>query len=210
MKLFLTSSTITSNLVKPFERLIGKDIHGLKCAFITDAMFAPSSNLTELIAKQYLEDDTNLLINDYKWDLDMIRLEEKVPEDFSKYDVIYVNGGLPSYLTKVIRETGFDKILADLIAKDIPYVGSSAGSMVMSDVQDAAEWYIGEEDPEVKDMPGLGYVNFQIYPHFEENVLPEILKHKKEGLDYYLLRNGEAIAVTNQYLQLLGKGIFKL
>ena len=38
----------------------------------------------------------------------------------------------------MIRDTGFEQVLRKLIDEDKPYVGSSAGSMVLSTAQDAA------------------------------------------------------------------------
>ncbi len=48
------------------------------------------------------------------------------------YDVIYLCGGSSAYLLRRIRERGFEKELADLIARGGVILGVSAGSRIFS------------------------------------------------------------------------------
>ncbi|HIH31740.1 TPA: type 1 glutamine amidotransferase-like domain-containing protein [Candidatus Woesearchaeota archaeon] len=50
----------------------------------------------------------------------------------SNMDVIFVSGGNTFYLLEVMKKSGFDKIIKTLLAKEIVYVGSSAGSCVVA------------------------------------------------------------------------------
>jgi len=205
MKLFLTSHTITDNLVQPFESLIGKDISGLKVAFIPDA-----ADATPGTDKAWVEEDKQFLIDNYEWDLTTYELRDKTPNDMKDlfaYDAIWVNGGLSGYLVNIMRSSGFEYILPDLFEKGIVYCGSSAGSMVMSKTQDASSWYIGEPEPEAIKTPGLGYIDFQIYPHYEDSLYDEILSNAKNDMKYVLLRNGEAVSVADEYVAYHGENI---
>ena len=94
MKLFLTSSTITPNLVGPFEDLIGKSINGLSVVFINDAMHAPDAGNTPQQIEQYTTEDVEQLLK-YSWELDVMTIKDEQDlsyERFSQYDVIYMNG----------------------------------------------------------------------------------------------------------------------
>ncbi len=196
MKLFLTSSTITDNLVPEFEKLIGKSIKGLKVAFIPDAGHGtPADNDKSWIAEERQE-----LIDWYDWKITDFVLKDLSPADLETlydYDVIYVNGGFSGYLAQMMHKSGFDVILPKLLDAGVVYVGSSAGSMVMSDVQDASSWYLNEPEPEAIDIPGLGYIDFQIYPHVKDDTIEEIKKHLKPEFDYKLLRDGEAVVIDD-------------
>lgn len=205
MKLFLTSNTITENLVSDFEKLIGTSIKGLKVAFIPDAADGtPPDNDISWVAEERQE-----LIDLYGWKITDFILKDSTVEDLialHSFDVVYVNGGFSGYLAQMMRKSGFDKILPELLEKDIVYVGSSAGSMVMSDIQDASSWYVSEPEPEAINVPGLGYIDFQIYPHIQDKNIEEIKEHCKSRYTYYLLRDGNAIAIDGDNKKLCGEG----
>ena len=81
-------------------------------------------------------------------------------------DVLLVNGGDTIYLDRWMRESGLAELLPSL---DLVYVGLSAGSLVMSPaVSDDyfASWTrpVGGE--------GLGFVDFEIFPHLDNPDLP--------------------------------------
>lgn len=206
MKLFLTSSTITSNLVKDFEELLGKSIKGLKVAFIPDAADGtPPENDTSWVAEERQE-----LIDWYDWDITDCILKNSSKQYLKSlvdFDVIYINGGFSGYLAKMMRTSGFDKVLPELLKKDIVYVGSSAGSMVMSDVQDASSWYLNEPEPEAIGIPGLGYIDFQIYPHVKDSTIDVIKSHCKPDFTYYLLRDGTAVSINNGEMKVVGDDV---
>lgn len=202
-KLFLTSSIITANLIPDFEELIGKSIRNLKVGFIPDAGYAPlfKGDLS------VVEFDKQELIDLYDWELTEVVLENSTPEDLKvlcDMDVIYVNGGLSGHLAKAMRKSGFDKMLPKLLDKGIVYVGSSGGSMVMSDVQDASSWFIGEAEPEAIDIPGLGYIDVQLYPHVTERIREDIKNACHTGFTYYLMKDGSAVMINGNEMQLLG------
>lgn len=206
MNFFLTSSTITKNLVKDFEDLIGKPIDRLKVAFIPDA----ADGLPSDTDKSWIAEERQELIDLHNWNITDFKLSEanqKDLESLSNFDVIYVNGGFSSYLSKVMSTSGFEKILPSLLNSGVVYVGSSAGSLVLSDIQDAESWFLDEPDPEALDIPGLGYIDFQIYPHITDENIAKVKQKCKPEFTYYLLRDGTAISINNGDIKLCGKGI---
>jgi dipeptidase E len=205
MKFFLTSSTITPNLIKPFEEFIGRSSIGLKAAFIPDAGLKTAGD------KTWIDEEMKEVARDLKWNVEKITLAEENYESLSRlsqYDVIYVNGGYSGYLAQVMKKSGFTKILPDLLNKGIVYVGSSAGSMVLSAVQDAASFYIGEPEPEALEIGGLGLIDFEFYPLHDSRWTAELVEQVKtkrnKDLKYYLVRDGQAISVEDGQVKTYG------
>lgn len=119
-------------------------------------------------------------------------------------DILWFAGGSASYLMYWIRRCGVDAALPNLLNEGSIYVGSSAGSMITAPTLTLAEWYIGEPERGARDMRGLGFVDFEIYPHYDEALLPEI-KKQWDGTTMYLLKNGEAITVVDGKATVLGE-----
>lgn len=212
MKLFLTASTITPNLVQPFEELIGKSSKGLKAAFIPDAGYGSLPGQID-----WIDAERHELANDLHWQVTEVPLRDETSDTIHKlleYEVIYVNGGFSSYLAKEMQRVGFDKLLSRLWERDIVYVGSSGGSCVMSDIQDVAEWFIGEPEPCAKEIHGLGLIDFQIYPlhdHFmTPTLIDEIRERRDPALKYFLLKDGQAISIEDEIMRVWGDGVIFL
>ena len=208
MKLFLTSSTITPNLIKPFEEFIGRSSQGLKAAFIPDAGLKTDGD------KSWIDQEMTELATDLKWQVDKITLANESIESLDKlfaYDVIYVNGGYSGYLAEVMRKSGFAKKIPELLAKGIIYIGSSGGSMVLSKVQDSASFYFGEPEPEALEIGGLGLVDFEFYPmhdsRWTEDLVDKIKEKRNKKLKYYLVRDGQALSLENDKIKIYGEVI---
>ena len=110
-----------------------------------------------------------------------------------------------------LRRCELDRFLPELLEAGSVYVGSSAGSMVAAHSLGVTEWYLGEEEKGAEVIPGLGLVDFEIYPHYEESMY-ETIKEKRENSHgggeknpLYLLKNGEAITVENNVITVLGE-----
>src|SRR4051794_38411447 len=101
-------------------------------------------------------------------------------------DVLLVNGGDTISLDRWMRESGVAELLPSL---DIVYVGLSAGSLVMSPAvsDDFASWTrpVGGE--------GLGFVDFEIFPHLDNPDLPQNTMADAERWAAGLTRSGYAI-----------------
>ena len=76
--------------------------------------------------------------------------------------------------------------------------------MICAKTQYSTEWYIGEPEPGANLIPGLGLVDFEIYPHFEDKNLAKIKKLWKQG-ELYLLKDGEVITFVDGKIEVLGK-----
>ncbi|WKZ29810.1 MAG: Type 1 glutamine amidotransferase-like domain-containing protein [Candidatus Dojkabacteria bacterium] len=126
-----------------------------------------------------------------------------VIKELEDQDVIWMHGGVTGYLLYWIRRCELDKHLPRLLATSL-YIGSSAGCMILAKDQDLAEWYIGEQEPGASLIPGLGLVDFNFYPHYEDHLYNEV-KAKYRGNKMYLVKDGEVIIVEDGKVRVLGE-----
>lgn len=146
---------------------------------------------------QKLDAEITLLQLENYWDKDVInKLEGK--------DVIWFAGGQAGYLMYWIRRTQIDKHIKRILNNGTLFLGSSAGSMITGKTLDVTGWYIKENEYGANVIPGLGLVDFDIYPHYQESFLNEIKSHYK-GNKLYLLKNGEEIIVEDQKITVIGE-----
>lgn len=91
----------------------------------------------------------------------------EIAERISRADAVFVGGGNTFYLLQQLRRSGADAVIRGAVLGGLPYIGSSAGSIVLSpDIG-----YIRAMDPPAKapgldDFRGLGLVDFHPLPHF--------------------------------------------
>ena len=106
---------------------------------------------------------------------------EEVEENLNKADIIWVAGGACGYLMYWMRRHGLEKTLPKILDSKKVYIGSSAGSMIASKSLSVTDWYIGEGEKGASIIPGLGLVDFEIYPHFRNDQLEEIKALREEN-----------------------------
>lgn len=118
-------------------------------------------------------------------------------------DIIWFAGGMTGYLMYWIRRVGLDNAIKNILEKTV-YVGSSAGSMIAGQTLDITEWYPGDQEKGASLFPALALVDFDIYPHYDESMLP-IIQEKYNDHKLYMLKNGEAVTVENEKIQVIGE-----
>ena len=121
-------------------------------------------------------------------------------------DVIYVQGGSPYYLLKYVKESGFDKVVKDLINKGVLYIGASAGSYIACPTIEQALWKKPKRNRHglADDEPAMGLVPFLIVAHYE----PKFAESVKAGISrtkypVKVLTDSQAILVKNDKTKLL-------
>lgn len=212
MKLFLCSSFITQETKPDFEKLIGRECKGLKIACIITAAIGYKPLIEARGEKwdlSWLEKEISNFEQIYGFAIDQYDIntmtEGEIDSLYSNYDGIWVYGGITSFLLKAIYDKNFKSILLRF-ANEKFYIGSSAGSMICSEQQDASEWYIGEPDEDLSNLPGLALIPFQIYPHYKESELNEILSARHSEQEYWLIKDGQAIACDGDVFVICGGG----
>lgn len=132
--------------------------------------------------------------------------EASLRQKLATYDVIFVSGGNTYYLLDQVRKSGFDTVVKDLVAKGKIYAGTSAGAILATPTIDSAR---DADDatiaPDLKDLTGLGFVDFCIIPHYDnkkyQSYWQTIIEDWDQSELLYLLNDGEAILVDGNTLR---------
>ncbi|MFZ2038977.1 MAG: Type 1 glutamine amidotransferase-like domain-containing protein [Minisyncoccia bacterium] len=163
MKLFLASSFEKTASI--FEQKLQTSLKGKKVIFISNAADNHTGD------KWWVNSDRDAF-NKHNAVIIETDLRTIPKDDFDNLlntsDIIHFCGGSILYTISLIKEKGFDTLIADYVKNDkIIYSGTSAGSMIVA--KDLSlEMFDPEEKPYVanmKDLSGLGLTNFIIMPH---------------------------------------------
>jgi dipeptidase E len=202
-KLFLSSYfTCVAKLLPEF---LGKSCDGLNCVFI------PTASIVEKGAF-YVGADKKAL---QKLNINVEELEiskassEIIKTKIENADMIFVAGGNTFFLLQELKRTGSNKFIIEHIQKGKLYVGSSAGSVIVSkDVE-----YIKYMDsPDAaknlqNDFSALAMVDFYIVPHcnnspFKKSAAKTIAEYS-EKLDVRAINNAQVIVVDDDRVETL-------
>lgn len=202
MKLFLASEAKHPDSIEKLRQYLG----GFEGKSMT---YVPTAANGEQNWGEWKNGGSWNLVQTLGLKIDVVLLEEfrnpEVIEHFKNKDIIWFAGGSCSYLMYWILATEIETQLKEIIKNsNTVYVGSSAGSMITAPTLGVASWYIGETDAVAKNFSGLGLVDFDIYPHYEESMLEEIKKNY-QGKKLYLLKNGEEILVEDDKITVQGE-----
>ncbi|MGW6196338.1 Type 1 glutamine amidotransferase-like domain-containing protein [Kribbella sp. NPDC055110] len=124
-------------------------------------------------------------------------------------DVLLVDGGDATYLCHWMRQSGLYDLLPSL--PDTVWVGVSAGSMVMTPRigDDFVSWASAPDDRT------LGVVDFSIFPHLDDESMPDNTLANAEtwaagiGGPSYAIDEQTAIKVANGTTEIISEGHWK-
>ncbi|CEG22755.1 Peptidase family S51 [Planococcus massiliensis] len=218
MKYMLTSAGITNKSIEDaLVKSLGKPVSECSALCIPTAMYGhpwvgPGIKTWEFISGN----SENPMVN-FGWKsvgileltaLPSIPWERWLPL-IEKTDVFLVSGGDALYLAHWMRESGLAQMLPKLEAV---YVGMSAGSMALA--PRIGEDFMGWMPPSGKDE-GISLIGFSIFPHLENESLPEnTLDHaakwasKIQGPSY-AIDDQTAIKVTDGKVEVISEGLWK-
>lgn len=139
-------------------------------------------------------------------------IEGSLNDKFNHCDVILVGGGNTFYLMKYVNESGFAKALKSFLDRGGIYFGISAGSYITCPDISMAQWKHADDQNTVglKDLRGLGLVNFYVSSHYvpvHEAIINE--NKNKVSCPIFALTDLQAILVDNEKIQFIGPGGFK-
>lgn len=204
MKLILASDL--TFLLKYGYGLTGIPKDQMKIGYITTSSKGARNfhqRVTEMIIPAIKEDGYPLEEIDIK-----DKSKEELRDFFKDKNVIHIEGGNTFYLLKAIRETGFGKILKELLDEGKIYIGTSAGAYVMCPTIDVSDWNDETVDRfGITDFTALGYVPFLLKAHYKDE-MKELVKEKMKILKYPLriLRDGQGILVEDNKYTFVGDG----
>jgi dipeptidase E len=200
MKFFLASRINDPEALKKLRVFLGKDFKGLSVCFI------PTAARGEFY--DWENGGTFKTIKELFKSVKVVSLEDShkmnVIDQIKGHDILWLSGGMPGYLLYWIRRSGLDKALSEILNSGTVYVGSSASSSVLGPSLHFAEIPSGDNEPGASLIPGLGYLEHEFIPHFEDKYLEFIKQHYRKG-KAYLMKDHEAITIDNGRVEILGE-----
>lgn len=215
MKLLLTSAGLyTPEIIAKCVELVGKPQNEINFAVINEAYAVEHGD------HGWVLDDLNRLKNNFQGRMELVNILaldlETVKERLELADVIFVVGGHTDYLMSVLRKTGFDKLLPELLKTKV-YVGSSAGSMVLCNrLSTVANAKVYGEKNDYGTVEYMEIVDVVLKPHFGSPLFPQNNKDMLLNLtkDYqgvvYGLADTSALVVEGNKTYLIGNGSVKI
>ncbi len=160
LKLLLTSNGFyTKEISKHFLSLLNRATNKLKVAILTTASPQKEQNRFAQKAKEDFREMGFQII-------DFIDVEFDNPERLKNKDVIYINGGNPFELLFHIKQSGTDRILKQLVSKDVVIVGVSAGAILLGPNIKVVHFFTPQIDKlNTKDFSALELTDKLVFPH---------------------------------------------
>lgn len=103
---------------------------------------------------------------------------DTVAQAFSDCGSIWVGGGNTYLLLQEVRRSGFDDVVAKMIAEGVPYVGTSAGSLILGPNLESIRF--AEEHPDL-DLELTSFDGLDVFPllpfvHFDNPMFRDIYR----------------------------------
>lgn len=212
MKLILASQGfMTDEIAKKVEELVGKPLEKINIAIINEAYVAKP----ETSSKRWLIRELSKLEHYVGGIIDFVNLraydKEEVKRRLQNADMMYIVGGKNLILPDLFKETGFDEILKEF-AEEKVVMGTSAGSIVLGKQIESDDYWKARYDVTNEEIENktLGFVNFNIVPHYKSEKHPEVTqKFCREKLQdnpfpVYAITDEQAIVYDNGNISFVG------
>jgi len=185
--LFSTPTSTNINIV--LEQIFPEDIKDKMLAYMpSDGSNAPQKYVDEW--KGYAENNNagfNLINNS------LVGSTEERDKLLSS-NILVISGGNTFKLLDNLRKSGLDRAIMEFIKKDnFVLSGFSAGALVLTPTIEVCNLPNYDENiVGLKDLTGLGIVDFEIFPHYDEATQKELLDK------YRLTAKHEVKEITNE------------
>ncbi|HMH70151.1 MAG TPA: Type 1 glutamine amidotransferase-like domain-containing protein [Candidatus Saccharimonadales bacterium] len=185
MKLFLSSQAISKEQAPHLMKLVGKPARSIKIAVIENAADVEEGSKGWLMRNRQM-------IESHGFDVEYIDLKnygqdlETLHTKLADKDVIWFGGGNVYYLRWLLRDTGAENIIKDLVQNGVVYGGGSAGAIVAGPTLHHFEV---ADDPKASPgviYEGLSLTNKVIVPHIDNKKYAAIVR----GIDDKLKADG--------------------
>jgi len=206
-KLFLSASF--AGVASLFPGFVNEICEGKTVTFI------PTASIPEKVTF-YVKADKKALKN-IGLIVDELEISEATNEEIQSKlknnDYIFISGGNAFYLLQELKRTGADKIIKEQISSGKPYIGSSAGSTILSPNIE----YVKDSDdctkaPDLDNYLALEVVNIYPLPHFKnfpfKKIVDKIISKYESKLELYPISNHQAILVQGDSVKVVSKPSF--
>lgn len=136
--------------------------------------------------------------------------KEEIARKIQGNDYIYVTGGNTFFLLQELRRTGAERIIVEQINSGKPYVGESAGAIVLSrNIEYVKDMDDVTAAPTLDSFSALGLVDFYPLPHYMnfpfKEATEKIVADFAGRLEICPISNTQAIMVTGSKCEVLSK-----
>jgi dipeptidase E len=126
---------------------------------------------------------------------------ETMAEKIAQSDCIFVAGGNTFYLLQELRRTGADALISNEILNGKPYIGSSAGSVILSkNIAYVTRMDSPVEAPLLSNFDSLGAIDFYPLPHHTnapfKKTVEKIIAAYAGKIDLRPFRNDQVFTVA--------------
>lgn len=205
MKRLLLLSSVRFLINNPgiFEKYFGQSLKDFKMAYVINATKGVEDLEYFHRNQKYFQEQgcefTLIDLDEYT--------EEQLREKLSQFGLVYVEGGNTFGLLKSIRNSGFDKVVKELLPQGLIYMGGSAGSYVACPNIEMSTWkersnydYHG-----ITEYTAMGLVPFSLWVHYEPEQHDWLLeKSKNSSLPMRILTDDQALVVRDTEVELIG------
>lgn len=175
MKLFLSSLAISDPQSVELAKLVGKEPKDIKLALIENAADTYAEDERDWV------DQNRVAIQSHDFDVEIVDIRrykskpKQLKEKLASKDVVWFGGGNTYYLRWLLKETGVDKLLTELVEHGVVYGGGSAGAIIVGPTLKHFETADSPDDaPEVL-FDGLGFTDTVVVPHMDNAKFASII-----------------------------------
>jgi len=201
-KLFLASSF--TDVVELFVQSEKTELKGKTVTFI------PTASIHEEVT--FYVDAGKKVLQDLGLIIDVLEISTATKNEISSKlesnDFIYISGGNTFFLLKELRRTGADELIKEQINRGKPYIGESAGSVILSPNIE----YVKEMDDfnavaDLVSFSSLSVIDFYPLPHYTNFPFQEstqkIMSNYMDAINLIPFSNAQVILVDGDKVELV-------
>lgn len=188
-RIYLASSFrhpgVSELILNSIENYLGKAPKEITIAYVITA-----GNLHPEDQRSWIDDGREILKNrGYTvHDIDIEgKTENEVATEIKDADVIFAQGGNNFFLLEQMQKCHFEKLVKEALARGVPYIGESAGSIVACG-DTMPHKYISTDKAmgNLQNYNGMGLVNFLFKPHWNrERNREKYLEKMRENIEEF-------------------------
>jgi dipeptidase E len=203
MKLFLSSLAISDSQSIELAKLVGKNAADIKLGLIENAADTYDENHRAWV------DESRTTIQSHGFDVELLDIRQfkdrpaELTEKLRSKDVIWFGGGNTYYLRWLLKDTGVDKVLSELIKRGVVYGGGSAGAIVAGPTLKHFESADDPSDAPEVILDGLHFTDSVVVPHMDNVKFASIIyeindKLKIDGYKTVPISDMQAFVVSDK------------
>lgn len=199
MKLFLSSQAISKEQAPYFLDLVAKPAKSIRLAVIENAADVETGSKAWLLRNRHMIESHGFEVEyvdvrKYAQDVEALRAK------FAAKDVLWFGGGNTFYLRWLLRNTGVERIVKELVHAGTVYGGGSAGAIIAGPT---LHFFEAADEPQAS--PGIVYEGFSftnkvVVPHIDNKKYAPIIhevndKLKADGYQTVPLADAQALVI---------------